>query len=159
MSKKPYEDRSDLEKCQSQWRKLQGLHTREEWSAALVRAATAAEIAANYAIRREFRIQSELSSHVVDSLLLWANGLAGKMDHLLVPLSKGSQREEEIVKLRSVAAEINKTRNAVVHRGEFRDEDEATEAIAKTKLFIEGLIRVYKPTFRLRLRKKRPSPA
>ncbi len=157
MSTKPYEKRTDLEKCQSQWWKLQGLHTREEWSAALVRAATAAKIAANYVLRDEFRLQSELSARVIDKFLLWANGLAGKIDHLLVPLSEGTPRAHKIVKLRSLASEINKTRNAVVHRGEFRDEDEATEAIAKTKLFIEGLVRLYEPAFKLRKRRKRPS--
>ena len=74
MAKKPYSDRTDLEKVQSQWHKLSGLHTREEWSAAIVRAATAAEIGANYAIRREFAAQSQLSAHFVDSTLRWANG-------------------------------------------------------------------------------------
>jgi hypothetical protein len=44
MIKKPYAQRSDLEKIHSQWHKLSGLHTREEWSAAIVRAATAAEL-------------------------------------------------------------------------------------------------------------------
>ena len=45
MSKKEYKDRTDLEKIQSQWNKLTGLHSREEFSGAVVRAATAAEIA------------------------------------------------------------------------------------------------------------------
>jgi hypothetical protein len=54
----PYAARTDLQKIQSQWNKLSGLHTREEWSAAVVRAATAAEIAANFAIRREFAARS-----------------------------------------------------------------------------------------------------
>ena len=67
MSTKPYEDRTDLGKCQSQWRKLQGLHSRAEWSMAIVRAATAAEIAANYAIRAEFNEQSELPKEFVDT--------------------------------------------------------------------------------------------
>jgi hypothetical protein len=46
-SKKPYDERSDLEKLRSQWTKLSGLHLRDEPSAAIVRCATAAEIAAN----------------------------------------------------------------------------------------------------------------
>jgi hypothetical protein len=149
MAKKPYEERTDLEKCQSQWRKLQGLHSREEWSAAIVRAATAAEIAANYAIRTEFAKQSDLPEHFVDSMLRWANGLSGKIDRLLAPLTEGTKKEKMIGKLKAVAREINNTRNAVVHRGEFRHENEATEAIARTRRFVEGLVRLYEPTFKL----------
>lgn len=151
--KKTYEQRTDLEKCQSQWHKLQGLHSREEWSAAIVRAATAAEIAANYAIRVEFERQSHLSARFVDSTLVWANGLAGKIDRLLAPLTHGTKRAKAVAQLKSLASEINGTRNAIVHRGEFRDEDEATEAIGKTRRFIEGLVRLYEPPFKLRRRK------
>ncbi len=92
MPKKPYEERTDLEKCQSQWTKLKGLHTREEWSAAIVRAATAAEIAANFAIRQELKTQSTISGDCANSLLRWANGLSGKIDRLLTPLTKGTKR-------------------------------------------------------------------
>lgn len=56
---KPYEKLSDLEKLQKQWHKLSGLNTREEWSAAIVRAATAAELAANFAVRNEFAGRSQ----------------------------------------------------------------------------------------------------
>lgn len=45
--KKPYWERTDLEKVQTQWNKLQGLHLRDESSATIIRAATAAELAAN----------------------------------------------------------------------------------------------------------------
>jgi hypothetical protein len=79
MGRKPYQERTDLEKCQSQWTKLQGLHSLEEWSAAIVRAAIAAETTANFAIRSEFKGQGQLSKGFVDSLLKWANGLQGKM--------------------------------------------------------------------------------
>jgi hypothetical protein len=82
--KTPYQDRPDLQRIQKQWHKLTGLHSREEWSAAIVRAATAAELAANFAIRREFQERSEFASDFVDTLLCWANGLAGETDRLLV---------------------------------------------------------------------------
>jgi hypothetical protein len=75
---KAYEERTGLQKIQSQWHKLTGLHTREEWSAAVIRAATAAELAANFAIREGFRTKSSLDPKFVDSLLRWANGLDGK---------------------------------------------------------------------------------
>ena len=85
----PYEERSDLEKIQSQWTKLTGsLHNNEQWSAAIVRAATAAEIAANFAIRREFEANSQFESAFINSLLRWANGLSGKIDRLLLPLNQ-----------------------------------------------------------------------
>jgi hypothetical protein len=152
--KKPYEDRTDLEKCQSQWRKLQGLHSRAEWSMAIVRTATAAEIAVNYAIRAEFNQQSELPKEFVDSTLMWANGLRGKIDHLLVRLTEKTDRSEAITKLTKVADQINNHRNAIVHRGEFRDENEAKETIEKTRRFIESLVRLYDPSFTLHDRNK-----
>ena len=133
-SKKLYEERTDLEKVQSQWHKLSGLHTREEWSAAIVRAATAAELAANFAIRAEFTARSQFDAVFVNSLLRWANGLAGKLDKLLVPLSKNEKPKLKAMNaLRSTAEEINRKRNAVAHQGEFCNEDEATDIIAKTQ--------------------------
>jgi hypothetical protein len=77
-TRKPYAERTDLEKIQSQWNKLTGLHSRNESSAAIVRAATAAELAANFAIRREFARKSKLSTEFIDNLLVWANGIAGE---------------------------------------------------------------------------------
>jgi hypothetical protein len=53
--RKPYADRTDVERLQSTWRKLSGLMNRKEWSSAVTRAATAAEIAANIAIRHELQ--------------------------------------------------------------------------------------------------------
>jgi hypothetical protein len=81
-----YEDRTDIETLKSQWHKPSGLHTREEWSAAIVRAATAAEVAANFLVRVEFaRSQSE--PEFVGNLLLWINGLAR-------PSSLAAQRDK-----------------------------------------------------------------
>jgi hypothetical protein len=144
MTRKPYEERTDLEKCQSQWWKLTGLHDREEWSAALVRAATAAEIACNYAIRTEISSQGKLRSDVVDRLLRDANGLKGKIDRLLMPLVKGTKKESAIsrLKLRALADEINDARNGIVHRGEFRNEKAATKTIETTRRFVQGLVRL-----------------
>lgn len=79
MANKPYQELTDIEKLQKQWHKLSGLHSREEWSAAIVRAATTAELAANHAIRAEFLAHSQFDGAFVDSLLKWANGLSGKL--------------------------------------------------------------------------------
>lgn len=153
-TKKKYEELTDLEKLQKQWHKLSGLHTREEWSAAIVRAATAAEIAANFAVRREFE-RSKFDANFVDGLLRWANGLAGKIDRLLLPLSAGNDNKNHTMKnLKAIAAEINSKRNAVAHQGEFCNEDEAKKAISQSQEFITTLIRIYDPAFVLKERKR-----
>jgi len=134
-----------IEKIQSQWHKLTGLHTREEWSAAIVRTATAAELAANFAIREEFKARSRFDAEFVDSLLIWANGLDGKMKRLLLPLSVGSagkKRSEKIKKLKAAAEQISKTRNAIAHQGKFSNEDDAKAAIQRTREFVETLVQL-----------------
>lgn len=149
MPKKPYEKRSELEKIQSQWHKLTGLHGREEWSAAVVRAATAAELAANFAIRKEFAKQSKVRAEFVDSLLIWANGLRGKMEHLLLPITKGRGRFDNLNALWKLAKVVNSTRNGIAHQGAFCDEDDAKEAIEAAREFIGGIVTHYEPTFEL----------
>lgn len=148
-ARKPYKKRSDLEKIQSQWTKLSGLHSREEWSAAIVRAATAAEIAANFAIRKEFKAKSQLSPRFVDSMLRWANGISGKLDRLLMNLTEGDKSHKTIKKLKSLSEKINSKRNAIAHQGEFCNEGEAKAAIQQSRNFIEKLVRIYKPSFEL----------
>jgi len=145
--RKPYEERTDLEKIQSQWNKLTGLHSREEWSAAIVRAATAAELAANFAIRKEFEAKRKFDSKFINSLLRWANGLAGKIDRLLIPLSVGEKQHKTIKKLKAASDKINATRNAIAHQGEFCNETEAKAAIQQSREFIEVLVQIYEPHF------------
>jgi hypothetical protein len=173
-NKKPYEERTDLEQLQSQWTKLTGLHSREEWSAAVVRAATAAEIAANFAIRKEFALRGEQDDALVDSFLKWANGLSGKLQRLLLPLVGGNVRRNELKRLKknrqlenpqdvirlekfelfekltALANEISSERNAIVHSGQFRDEEDAVELVKKARDFIETLVRMYQSDFKLR---------
>jgi len=146
----PYDQRSDLENIQSQWSKLSGLLNRGEWSAAVVRAATAAEIAANFAIREESRAKSKLSSAFVDSLLSWANGLSGKLNHLLVPLCPGKAHQKTLKNLAKVADSVNEKRNRIVHRGEFCDVEESGAVIKRTKHFVEALVGTYTPGFKLK---------
>lgn len=78
MTSKPYQELTDIERLQKQWYKLPGLHSREEWSAAIVRATMAAELAAIHAIRAEFAVRSQFDGAFVDSLLKWENGFSGK---------------------------------------------------------------------------------
>jgi hypothetical protein len=154
VTSKPYEERTDLEKIQSQWNKLSGLHSREEWSVAIVRAATAAELAANFAIRKEFESRSKFDSKFIDSLLRWANGLAGKIDRLLVPLSVGEKQHKTIKKLKAASEQINSKRNAIAHQGELCNEAEAKAAIQQSREFIEALVQIYEPNFVLNDKKR-----
>jgi hypothetical protein len=148
--KKPYRERSDFERIESQWRKLSGLHGREEWSAAVMRAATAAEIAANLAIRAEFQQQGHLSPRFVDGLLGWANGLRGKMDRVLLPLLEGTARYAQISTLTVDAHAVNELRNGIAHRGEFCNREEAETAIASADRFVRGILQVYGSEFKLK---------
>lgn len=153
-TKKPYKELSDLAKLQKQWHKLSGLHTREEWSAAIVRAATAAEIAANFAVRHEFAAKSQFDSKFIDSLLRWANGLAGKLDRLLLPLSAADKVKSKRMKgLKDTAEKVNSKRNAIAHQGEFCNEGEAKASIKQAREFIIGLVQLYEPNFELKNRK------
>ena len=145
-----YQRATDLEKIQSQWNKLSGLHSRKEWAAVIVRAATAAEIATNFAIRSEFASRSQFDSVFVDSLLMWANGIDGKINRLLIPLCKGAViKEQELRRLKLSAQRINKERNAVVHQGEFRNEAESQATIKDARTFVNGLVGLYERDFKL----------
>lgn len=151
-TKQPYDERPDLQKVKAQWHKLTGLHSREEWSEAVVRAATAAEIAANFAIRQEFANSSNFDAAFVDGLLKWANGLAGKLDHLLMPLIGGSLTDVQRTRMRKLAGDVNNDRNRIVHRGEFRGASESRQTIEYAREFIESLVRRYKSRYRLKER-------
>jgi hypothetical protein len=143
---KPYHKKPDLQKIRLQWQKLTGLHTRDEWSAAVVRAATAAEIAANYAIRKEFE-RTGLSPEFVDGLLRWANGISGKFDKLLIPLA-AEEKAAVLKRLRKTKVqEINDERNAIVHSGRFTGQTAATDIIAKARTVIESVVQMYEPQF------------
>ncbi len=148
--KQSYWQKTDTERIQAQWHKLTGLHSREEWSAAIVRSATAAEIAANFAVRQEFASKSSFDSDFVDTLLLWANGLDGKMNRLLLPLTKGRKRQKTLASVKNDAEEVNKKRNSIVHRGEFCNEKESKVVIEKARNFIETVVGIYEPSFKLK---------
>ncbi|MCI0148156.1 hypothetical protein KNO81_19905 [Paraburkholderia sediminicola] len=149
-TKKPYKDLDDLEKLEKQWRKLSGLHHREEWSAVVMRAATASEIAANLAIRNEFEARSKFDADFVGSMLVWANGLQGKVSRLLKPLYKGTPKAKRLAPLLTVMERINNRRNAVAHSGEFCNVEEADAVIADCRTFVEGLVSLYHADFKLK---------
>lgn len=149
-SKKPYDERTDLEKIRSQWTKLRGLHDREEWSASIIRAATAAEISANFLVRTELVERGELDPEFVNSLLKWANGIRGKMDNIVIKLPLGTQRIKELKDLKKIAEKINDKRNNVAHSGHFATREEAEDIEAMARTFILGLVLPYQPDFELK---------
>lgn len=146
---KLYSERTDIERLQSSWKKLTGLMKRNEWSAAITRAATAAEIAANIAVRHELQEQRNLEAPFVDHLLKWANGLDGKLGKLLSPLHTTKERQKIFKSLRKKAEKINDQRNIVVHSGNFMNEEEAKEVVALAKEFIEEIVGSYHENFKL----------
>jgi hypothetical protein len=150
MAKKtPYNERSDLEKIKAQWTKLSGLHDRAQWSAAVIRAATAAELAANFAIRIEFKARSEFNSVFVDKLLKWANGLNGKLDKLLMPLLLNQKNYEQVKRVVGHASHVNALRNRIVHSGEFCNPTLAKDSIRKSQEFINAIVLYYEKDFEL----------
>jgi hypothetical protein len=91
-----------------------------------------------------------LDTDFVDNLLNWANGLSGKLDRLLIPLTRRDTRKgETIKKLKTIANEINSQRNSIVHQGEYCNSEEAKIIINRTYNFIINLVQLYKPNFRL----------
>nr|WKN38273.1 hypothetical protein K4G66_06105 [Tunicatimonas sp. TK19036] len=122
---------------------------RKEWSAAITRAATAAEIAANFAVRHELQKQRQLEPQFVDHLLKWANGLYGKLDKLLCPLHTNQERRKIFNSLKKKAAKINTHRNLIVHSGNFMNQQEAEEITKLAEEFIEALVGDYHNGFKL----------
>lgn len=149
-SKIQYDDRTDLEKLQSQWNKIGGIFDRgQEWSAAIVRAATSAEIAANVAIRKRFEAESQFSEEFVDSLLVWANGLEGKFRRLIIPAEQDAARKADLSGLKKKAEKLSGKRNAIVHRGAFADRREAKAFVKTAREIVMALVIPWEPTFLL----------
>lgn len=145
-----YDDRTDIEKLQSQWNKISGIFDRDhEWSAAIVRAATSAEIAANIAIRKRFEAASTFSPEFVNSLLIWANGLDGKFKRLIIESEPDANRRRELQALKRRAEKLNDKRNAIVHRGAFASKNEAREFVVLAREVVLALVTPWEPGFTL----------
>jgi hypothetical protein len=57
-------------------------------------------------------------------------------------------------KLKGIAEEINRERNAIVHQGQFRNRNDAAEVIAHAREFIETVVKLYEPNFALKDNRK-----
>ncbi|PQJ80818.1 hypothetical protein [Polaribacter porphyrae] len=148
--KKDYSERSDLEKIKSNWNKVNGLYERKEWSTVILRASTSVELSANLVIRNELQNNKNNDSDFVSHLLIWANGIRGKFDKLLIPIFKGSDFEKELKKLNTKAQNINQERNSIAHSGQFKEKSTAEKIIKESQLIIETLIKQYHKDFELK---------
>ncbi len=144
---KAYEDRTDIEKIQSNWKKLSGLYSRGEWSSSIVRAATAAEIASNLVVREELQNTKGIDEPFVNHLMMWANGIQGKFQKLILPAVEGKGYAQAFRELSTDIGDINKIRNGIVHAGKFADSAPAHELLVKARRVILVFVRQYHPDF------------
>lgn len=148
-SSKKYEDRTDVEKIQSNWKKLSGLYSRGEWSSSIVRAATAAEIASNLVVREELENIKGIDEPFVSHLMVWANGIQGKFQKLILPAVEGKAYAQTFKQLSNDIGEINRIRNGIVHSGKFADSEPAFQVIEKARTVIQAFVCQYHPGFNL----------
>ena len=147
--KKPYSERSLIERIESNWTKTIGLFRRAEYSTVAIRAATTVELAANLVIMHEFIDNRKLPRDLVEGLMKWANGFKGKLDHLIVPIFKESEYKEVLSEIRRRSKYINNERNNVVHRGQFKQRATAERLIKEAEFIVKGLIKIANLTFSL----------
>ena len=146
-NKKPYNERSDSEKIRSNWAKTCGLYLRGEHSMAVIRAATTVELAANLVVREELENTLKLPKAFVDHLLKWANGLVGKLDKLIIPITAGEDKEKAFKSVRNEVVDINLQRNGVAHRGEFKIKKTSSRVIEEARSIILSLVQQYDADF------------
>lgn len=152
----PYHDRTDREKLRTNWERTHSLMEAKQYSSAIVRAATCAEIAANIAVRAELGERRKLEPFFVDSLLLWANGLKGKFDRILIPLLRGTKRQKTFRRLMADIEKLNQKRNAVVHGGYVSDRQPALDLVLVAYKLCHQIVKQYQP--KLVLRRFRTAP-
>lgn len=129
----PYDKLSDDQKVLKNWSKARGLYARREWSVAILRCGTCLELAINFAIRQELVDDRKLPLPFVDKLLRRANGIHNKYQDLYLPIMDEHQEVKNLKELWSRAIKkVNEERNAVAHKGEFRNQANATEVMKKT---------------------------
>jgi hypothetical protein len=140
LAKKTYSKRTDTEKLESNWTKTLGLFERAEYSMAIIRAGTCAEIAANILIRSELVQKRGLDPLFVDSLLRWANGLQGKFSRIILPLFAGSARHATLKKHIKEIGAVNDARNELAHGGHFASKKKAESLLRVAHSVCNSLI-------------------
>ncbi len=147
--RKDYNKRTDTEKIKTNWNITLRLYKKKEYSMAIARAITAAEIAANFVVREELSKERKLPEDFVDNLLIWANGISGKFDKLILPICKDTSKEKIFKKINAKVKDVNKERNTIVHSGEFKTKRTAKKIINEARIIIITLIKEYKSEFEL----------
>ena len=79
----------------------------------------------------------------VDHLLKWANGLQGKFDKLLIPVTRHDEWQPTFKQLRTRAADINTERNSIAHSGQFKKKSTATRVVKEARDIILTLVAPY----------------
>lgn len=148
--RKPYSERSDSEKILSNWRKTLSLFTRREYSVSIIRAATTVELAANLVIRAELVKKRNLSVSFVDSLMIWANGLMGKVDKIILKILVGQERQI-FASLTGDIQKLNKSRNFIVHQGRFARKKTARQNIGRAFKIVGGFSEEYESGLKNRM--------
>lgn len=114
---------------------------------AVIRAATTVELAANLVVREELENGQKLPREFVEHLLKWANGLLGKLDKLIIPITEGTDRGARFKALKKQVAEINTQRNGVAHRGEFKIKKTSSRILDDARNVILALVQQYDAKF------------
>lgn len=137
--KVPYDKLSDDQKVRKNWKKAVGLFERKEWSVVILRCGTCLELALNFAIREELVSTRNLPLEFVDKLLRNANGIHNKYQNIYLPIMEEYDEGKDLKALWSESiSPVNRERNAVAHRGEFRGKKKAEELMNHTyKVLIE----------------------
>ncbi|MEQ1521496.1 MAG: hypothetical protein ABL936_09530 [Aestuariivirga sp.] len=146
LKKAPYKERSDSEKLLAQWNKIQALCRRRDWSAAVIRAATAVEVCLNLAARKVTPNTSLEEKENLDEKLRKANGMLGKFKEILIPTESDVTRKQNLVNLRDQIVDLNDKRNAIVHSGEFCNKRVSRQLIHEAQTVIRSIIAIYAPT-------------
>lgn len=145
---KPYDQRTDAEKVETNWIKTRGLFDREDWSMAIVRAAICLELSADLAVYVILRDKYERLK--IRSLLKACKGINKKFKDYILPSVAGTALEQETQELFGRASEVSGQRNKICHGGIFLDDVEATAHVATTYGVLIPFVQRYEPTFTLR---------
>lgn len=137
--KPPYEERTDDERLESNWKKACRLYTRNDHSAAILRTATSAEIAANIYIRHFLMTDHNLPAKYVDALLFSANGLDGKFRRLIKPAAEVRGTWGALKSLQKRIDALHDHRNSVAHAGYFKNAADAEECFKNSLEIIRTL--------------------
>lgn len=139
VEKPPYDERSDADKLKANWVKAKKLFERRDFSACVVRIATAAEIAANIYVRKFLIGEHGLPSSFVYALLVSANGLDGKYKRLIRPAAEIKNTWKDLKSLQRKIQALHDHRNGVVHTGKFKTSSDAKVAFDEGLAIIKGL--------------------